>query len=86
MVGIAFIYAISLLSEPPFPRPQLVSKSAPAKIDPEPSEMLLSIVDGYLYQTFVWYEIDQQQTKRGIGPLKTGVVGKKRKKKKKRMN
>jgi hypothetical protein len=75
MVGIGFMYAISLLSEPPYPRPQLIHKSAPAKIDPEPTEMLLSIVDGYFYQTFVWYEIDQQQTKRGVGPLKTGAVG-----------
>ncbi|OZJ04642.1 hypothetical protein BZG36_02054 [Bifiguratus adelaidae] len=57
LVGICFIYAISVLQDTTFPRPTLVYEDEDALFKQrrdKPSEIKISLVDKYLHLTVVW--------------------------------
>lgn len=79
LVGIATIYLVSLVSNPPLPRPMHIFASYPdpsATSRSESSELILTVAGNNLVQTTFWYEIPSpNRIKHGIGPIKTGVAG-----------
>ncbi|CDH48740.1 predicted protein [Lichtheimia corymbifera JMRC:FSU:9682] len=80
-VGMTVVLLVSLLADPPYPRPVQVYASNPVRMRrPQPNQVILSMTDDFLYQTLIWYEMplagaSSNGVVHGIGPMKTGVVG-----------
>lgn len=80
-VGMTVVLLVSLLADPPYPRPVQIYASNPVRMKrPQPNQVILTMTDDFLYQTLIWYEMPMPGTSsngvvHGIGPMKTGVVG-----------
>lgn len=80
-VGMTVVLLVSLLADPPYPRPVQVYASNSVRMRrPQPNQVILSMTNDFLYQTLIWYEMplagaSSNGVVHGIGPMKTGVVG-----------
>ncbi|KAI9004815.1 hypothetical protein CLU79DRAFT_782702 [Phycomyces nitens] len=78
VTGIATIYLASLLQDTPYPHPTKISISEQPKTRYLVDETILTMANGYMYQTSIWFEASLQTSrgmKHGIGRMKTGVIG-----------
>ncbi|KAI7871774.1 hypothetical protein BDF14DRAFT_1758712 [Spinellus fusiger] len=78
LTGAVTIYLVSFLQDIPYPHPaKIYIEESPRTRFPS-DETIISIVDGFLYQTSVWFEFPHQDLrgkKHGAGRMKAGVVG-----------
>lgn len=73
------IYLVSLLQDMPYPHPVVVQASLPktSRVN-EPTQVILSIHNDYVYRTHVHYEavLDANRAYvRGVDSIKAGVNG-----------
>ncbi|KAL0084326.1 hypothetical protein J3Q64DRAFT_1747085 [Phycomyces blakesleeanus] len=78
VAGIATIYLASLLQDTPYPHPAKILISEQPKTRYLVDETVLTVANGYMYQTSIWFEASLQTSrgmKHGTGRMKTGVIG-----------
>ena len=76
LVGLTVVFLVSLISDPPYPRPvQLTSDDRKSYSKNAANKVILTVAGGFLYQTAIWFETANTM-KHGIGPMKTGAMGK----------
>ncbi|RUS32637.1 hypothetical protein BC938DRAFT_474793 [Jimgerdemannia flammicorona] len=78
LVGLSFIYAISLFQDNPYPQPRIACETLESHLlfprgTQKPNEVFVSVVGEYLYLTATWFEVGG--AKHGRTQIKVGAVG-----------
>lgn len=80
VTGLAMIYLVSLLQDTPYPHPVIMQAFVPERTrSNEPSQVILSEHDGYIYRTHIHYEAVLDANRgfiRGVDSIKVNVNGK----------
>ncbi|KAL9543741.1 hypothetical protein MBANPS3_007966 [Mucor bainieri] len=79
IAGLAMIYLVSLLQDTPYPHPVIMQAFVPKRTrSNEPSQVILSEHDGYIYRTHIHYEAVLDANRgyvRGVDSIKVNVNG-----------
>ncbi|KAK4513397.1 Rad2 nuclease [Mucor velutinosus] len=79
IAGLAMIYLISLLQDTPYPHPVIMQAFVPKRTrSNEPSQVILSEHDGYIYRTHIHYEAVLDTNRgfvHGVDSVKVNVNG-----------
>lgn len=79
ITGLAMIYLVSLLQDTPYPHPVIMQAFVPKRTRlNEPSQVILSQHDDYIYRTHIHYEAVLDANRgfvRGVDSVKVNVNG-----------